>query len=97
LDRPVAESDNHEGKTSSPHTCCSKAEPQAANARYNSNVSNVLPVTTLRTIDLEGKKNSSLLFSRFCEEVRVFFEGKGAPQLGQIAFAGHKFVSGFGG
>src|SRR5208283_130865 len=41
-------------------------EPQAAASRIerlctqqdNSNVLNILPVTTLRTIDLEGKKNS---------------------------------------
>ncbi len=31
----------------------------------NSNVSKVLPVTTLRTIDLGGKKNSGPLFSGF--------------------------------
>jgi DNA primase catalytic subunit len=38
-----------------------------------SNVSKILPVTTFRTIDLEGKKNYGLLFSRFCEEQSVFF------------------------
>ena len=31
----------------------------------NSHVSNILPVTTLRTIDLEGQKNSDPLFSIF--------------------------------
>ncbi len=58
----------------------SKMEPQAASAHPNSNVLNILPVTTLRTIDLEGEKNSSPLFSRFCTEQRVFFEGDYAPK-----------------
>jgi hypothetical protein len=44
------------------------------NKPRNSNVSKILPVTTFRTIDLGGKKNSSPLFSRFCEEQRVFFD-----------------------
>jgi hypothetical protein len=47
----------------------------------NSNVRNILPVTTLRTIDLAGPKNSSRLFSRFCVETRVFFDEKAAPRL----------------
>src|ERR1700680_4891794 len=47
----------------------------------NSNVSNILPVTTLRTIDLGGKKNSDPLFSRFCGKLSVFFEGICAPKL----------------
>ena len=46
--------------------------PEPTNPR-NSNVSKILPVTTFRTIDLEGKKNSDSLFSRFCEEPSVFF------------------------
>ena len=46
----------------------------------NFHVSNILPVTTLRTIDLAGKKNSSLLFSIFCGEMRVFLEVNSAPQ-----------------
>ncbi len=46
-----------------------------ANKPRNSNVSKILPVTTFRTINLGGKKNSSPLFSTFCEEQRVFFEG----------------------
>jgi hypothetical protein len=32
----------------------------------NPNVSNILPVTTLRTIDLAGREISDRLFSRFC-------------------------------
>src|SRR5271167_2407387 len=39
---------------------------------HNFHVFYILPVTTFRTIDLEGKKNSSPLFSRFCEEESVF-------------------------
>jgi hypothetical protein len=50
-------------------------EPQAASNRYNSNVWNILPVTTFRTIDLAGKKNSDRLFSRFCAERAIFSEG----------------------
>ena len=49
-----------------------KTESQAIQTHANSHVSKILPVTTLRTIDLAGKKNSSLLFSRFCAEMRVF-------------------------
>jgi hypothetical protein len=44
---------------------------------------NILPLTTLRTIDLGGKKNSGPLFSIFCEKLRVFFEGIVAPKLVQ--------------
>jgi hypothetical protein len=40
----------------------------------NSNVLKILPVTTIRTIDLGGKKISDRLFSRFCAEQSVFFE-----------------------
>jgi hypothetical protein len=50
-----------------------------ADTAYNYNVSNILPVTTLRTIDLGGKKKSDLLFSRFCAELSVFFAGFSAP------------------
>jgi hypothetical protein len=32
-----------------------------------------LPVTTLRTIDLGGKKISGPLFSRFCTKTECFF------------------------
>jgi hypothetical protein len=46
----------------------------------NSNVSNILPVTTLRTIDLESKKKPDSLFSRFCGELRVFFQRNAAPK-----------------
>ena len=38
---------------------------KAVGEHDNLNVLNILPVTTLRTIDLEGKKNSSPLFSIF--------------------------------
>ena len=38
----------------------------------NFNVSKILPLTTFRTIDLGGKKNSDPLFSIFCREARVF-------------------------
>jgi hypothetical protein len=41
---------------------------------------NILPLTTLRTIDLEGEKNSDPLFSRFYAEMSVFFEGNIAPK-----------------
>ena len=40
----------------------------------NFNVSKILPVTTFRTIDLGGKKNSGPLFSRFCAKQSVFFD-----------------------
>src|SRR5579863_10518840 len=49
-------------------------EPRAAWNDHNFHVLNILPVTTFRTIDLGGKKNSSPLFSRFCEEQRVFLK-----------------------
>jgi hypothetical protein len=62
----------------------SKAELQAAAEPHNSNVSNILPVTTLRTIDLEGKKNSGLLFSGFCVEREIFLTENAAPRLVQI-------------
>jgi hypothetical protein len=39
----------------------------------NYNVFYILPVTPLRTIDLEGKKNSNPLFSGFCAERERFF------------------------
>jgi hypothetical protein len=48
--------------------------------RDNFHVLNIVPLTTLRTIDLGGKKNSGPLFSRFCPEQRVFFEGDSAPE-----------------
>jgi len=64
-------------------TCCSKTELQAVGEHNNSNVLNILPVTTLRTIDLGGKKKTGPLFSRFCGELSVFFEGNLAPKLVQ--------------
>ena len=64
----------HEGENLlSTFTRCSEMEP--AGEHYNCNVLNILPVTTFRTIDLEGQKNSGSLFSRFCVEVSVFFSG----------------------
>jgi hypothetical protein len=42
----------------------SKTEPQALGHRDNFNASKILLATTLRTIDLGGKKISGLLFSR---------------------------------
>ena len=57
-----------------------ETEPQAARHGDNSHVSKILPVTTLRTIDLGGKKISDPLFSRFCAEMRVFFEQNVAPK-----------------
>ena len=47
---------------------------------HNSNVSKILPVTTLRTIDLGGKKNSDPLFSRFCAKTESFFGLFSAPK-----------------
>jgi hypothetical protein len=47
-------------------------ELHAIGKRHNLNVLRILPVTTFRTIDLEGKKNSDPLFSRFCAEESVF-------------------------
>jgi hypothetical protein len=58
----------------------SNKEPQAAAYHRNYNVFYILPVTTLRTIDLEGKKNYDPLFSIFYAEMSVFFEGNPAPQ-----------------
>jgi hypothetical protein len=40
----------------------------AAKRRRNFRVFNILPVTTLRTIDLGGKKIPEPLLSRFCGE-----------------------------
>ena len=57
-----------------------QTELQAAAEHRNSNDSNILPVTTLRTIDLEGKKNFDPLFSKFCGEMSFFFEGIFAPE-----------------
>jgi hypothetical protein len=39
-----------------------------------SSVSNILPLTPFKTIDLGDEENSSPLFSVFCEKTRVFFE-----------------------
>jgi hypothetical protein len=58
-------------------------ESQAPVAAPNSNVSKILPLTTLRTIDLRGKKISGPLFSIFCAKMRVFFEVFSAPEYVQ--------------
>jgi hypothetical protein len=50
---------------------------------HNSNVFKILPLTTLRTIDLGGRKISGRLFSIFCGEMRVFFEVFSAPEFVQ--------------
>src|SRR5271157_2506175 len=47
-------------------------EPQILRHRRNFNVYKILPVNTLRTIDLGGKNSPDPLFSRFCGEQRVF-------------------------
>ena len=57
-----------------------KTEPRADGNRANSDVSNTLPLTTFRTIDLGGKKNPTPLFSRFCAKTEIFFEEYSAPK-----------------
>ena len=42
--------------------------------RVNPHISNILPLTTLRTIDLGDKKNSTPLLSIFCDKTEFFFE-----------------------
>jgi hypothetical protein len=42
-----------------------------------------VPLTTLRTMDLRGKKIHGLLFSGFWAETRNFLEGEIAPKMGQ--------------
>jgi hypothetical protein len=42
-----------------------KPIPDAKKTTPNPNVSKILPLTTFRTIDLEGNKNPGRLFSRF--------------------------------
>jgi hypothetical protein len=61
---------------------------ESASEHDNSNVWNILPLTTFRTIDLAGKKNSNPLFSRFCAETRVFFEVNYALKFVQMAWTG---------
>jgi hypothetical protein len=58
----------------------SKKEPQVARYHHNSNVSKILPLTTLRTIDLGGRRISGPLFSGFCAELRDFFDVFSAPK-----------------
>src|SRR5579863_5314453 len=68
--------------------CWSTTNPREAKASHghdNSNVSKILPLTTLRTIDLAGKKISGPLFSGFCTETRVFFDVFLAPEYVQVA------------
>jgi len=50
----------------------SKMKQRAVGHPANSNVSKILSLTTLRTIDLAGNKNPGPLFSRFCAKMRVF-------------------------
>jgi len=75
---------------------CREPEPR------NSNVLNILPVTTLRTIDLGGKENSDPLLSRFCEELSGFSKGNSAPERvhsrvpGSDTWAGLKKETGLG-
>jgi hypothetical protein len=66
--------------TETPRPASSRTEQQAAGEHRNSNVSKILPLTTFRTIDLAGRKNSGPLFSRFCVKMRVFFELFPAPE-----------------
>jgi hypothetical protein len=47
-----------------------------------------LPLTTLRTIDLGGKKKTGPLSSIFWPEMRVFFEVNSAPKYVQHAEVG---------
>jgi hypothetical protein len=53
-----------------------KAKLRCQEGPYNSNVLNILPLTTFRTKDLQGKGNSDSLFSTFCGKSSVFFEAK---------------------
>jgi len=71
-------------------SAASRNQLQAAENQRNSNVSKILPLTTFRTIDLAGRKNSIPLFSRFYAKREFFFDGNIAPQtvqLGAEAFA----------
>ncbi len=58
----------------------------------NPNVSNILPLTTFRTIDLAGRKNPDRLFSRFWAELRVFFEVNAAPEYVQTRVTTRPFA-----
>jgi hypothetical protein len=62
----------------------SRTEPRTGRDHDNPNALNILPVTTLRTIDLGGKKKYDPLFSIFCEEASVFLEGAQAI-MGEIS------------
>ena len=68
----ISEGENPCSRSSSARS--PETEPQAVGHRHNFHVFWILTVTTFRTIDLEGEKISSPLFSRFCEEESVFFE-----------------------
>jgi hypothetical protein len=52
----------------------SKVEPPAAATRCNPNVSKILPVTTLRTIDLGGKKFPVVCFQYFARKRAIFLQ-----------------------
>jgi len=78
---PTAQSDQH-GRRRKLRPALAVV-PKRASEHDNPNVWNILPVTTLRTIDLEGRKNSDPLFFRFWAERRDFVEGKSAPEYVQ--------------
>ncbi len=77
LDRPTANPTNYRERRSPSrllHFLASEMERQAARQGDNSHVFYILPVTTLRTIDLGGKKNPNPLFSGLWADLRAFFE-----------------------
>ena len=51
---------------------CSETEPQAADKHDNPNVSKILPLTTLRTIDLAGRKFPAVCFLDFARYQEFF-------------------------
>jgi hypothetical protein len=63
----VARTNQGEGENLSPaQSCCPKMETAGGlEESHNSNVLNILTLTTLRTIDLGGKKIFDPLFSIF--------------------------------
>jgi len=75
--------DHRERETLRPRSSnsSSRTELHAVAHHRNSNVCNILPITTLRTIDLQGTKNPDRLFSRFCRERECFFEVFSAPVM----------------
>jgi hypothetical protein len=65
----------------------SEAETQAVGHHHNSHVMNILPITTLRTIDLGGIKNYGSLFSIFCAKIERFFQRNYAPEYVHATFS----------